>query len=421
MPAGLNPATRRIRSGAAGIAPALLATMAISAAPGIAGAQQVIELPGEDRWLEADFEEVYRVGSALGEAWEEFGTIGRVGFDDAGNLYLFDRLAARVVVVGPDGDFVREFGRRGEGPGEFQSAMDMVVMHDGRVVVADMGHRAYHLFDPGGNLERMVRMGGFAQVREMYPEAGGESVVRGAKMLGAVFQSVLRDSIMVFPDTRTIERIFLTGDEAAVETAAEVRGPAWTKPAARPFGGGPQQVIVRGDRRGFEPEVYAGVLPEGRIAFSDSSAYAIKLAERDGRISSILARPFSPEPVTERVMRAEKDRRLRDREDRPESSVSRSGDRMTVSGPVPGRASKSRRWSSPKRFPSCETCARVGAVGSGSCAAATSPSATAPSTSSPRMAATSAATAPEQQSFPTRSDPEGWRLSSSGTNSTSRQ
>ncbi|WP_419936059.1 hypothetical protein [Candidatus Palauibacter sp.] len=133
-------------------------------------------------------------------------------------------------------------------------------MHDGRVVVADMGHRAYHLFDPGGNLERMVRMGGFAQVREMYPEAGGESVVRGARMLGAVFQSVLRDSIMVFPDTRTIERIFLTGDEAAVETAAEVRGPAWTKPAARPFGGGPQQVIVRGDRRGFEPEVYAGVL-----------------------------------------------------------------------------------------------------------------------------------------------------------------
>ena len=332
MPAGLNPATRRSCSGAAGIAPALLATMAISAAPGIAGAQQVIELPGEDRWLEADFEEVYRVGSALGEAWEEFGTIGRVGFDDAGNLYLFDRLAARVVIVGPDGDFVREFGRRGEGPGEFQSAMDMVVMHDGRVVVADMGHRAYHLFDPGGNLERMVRMGGLAQVREMYPEAGGESVVRGAKMLGAVFQSVLRDSIWVFPDTRTIERIFLTGDEAAVETAAEVWGPAWTKPAARPFGGGPQQVIVRGDRRGFEPEVYAGVLPEGRIAFSDSSAYAIKLAERDGRISSILARPFSPEPVTERVMRAEKDRRLRDREDRPESSVSRSGDRMTVSG-----------------------------------------------------------------------------------------
>ena len=152
--------------------------------------------------------------------------------------------------------------------------------------IADMGHRAYHLFDPGGNLERMVRMGGF--VREMYPEAGGESVVRGAKMLGAVFQSVLRDSIMVFPDTRTIERIFLTGDEAAVETAAEVWGPAWTKPAARSIAGDPQKIMSRGPRRGFEPELFAGVLPGGRIAFSDSSAYAIKIAERDGRISSIL-------------------------------------------------------------------------------------------------------------------------------------
>ncbi|WP_420632891.1 6-bladed beta-propeller [Candidatus Palauibacter sp.] len=342
MRASRFPTTRRTRSVAAGGAVVLLSATVISVTPGAGLAQDVIELPGDDHWLEVDFEEVYRVGSAVGEAWQEFGTIERVGFDDAGNLYLFDRLAARVVVVGSDGDFVREFGRKGEGPGEFQSAMDMVVMSDGRVVIADMGHRAYHLFDPGGNLERMVRMGGFAQVREMYPETGGESVVRGAKMLGAVFQSVLRDSIMVFPDTRTIERIFLTGDEAAVETAAEVWGPAWTKPAARPFGGGPQQVIVRGDRRGFEPEVYAGVLPEGRIAFSDSSAYAIKLAERDGRISSILTRPLSPEPVTERVMSEEKDRRLRDREDRPESSVSRSGDRMTVSGTGGGARERER-------------------------------------------------------------------------------
>ena len=307
--------------------------MALAAAPGVAEAQEVIGLPGEDRWLEADFEEVYRVGSALGEAWEEFGTVGRVGFDDTGNLYVFDRLAARVVVVNPDGDFVREFGRRGEGPGEFQSAMDMVVMHDGRVIVADMGHRAYHLFDPGGSLERMVRMGGgLAMVREMYPEAGGESVVRGARMLGVAYHSVLRDSIVVFPDPRAIERIFFTGDEETVETAAEVWGPAWTRPTARPFGGGPRQVIVRGDRRGFEPELYAGVLPGGRVAFSDSSAYAIKLAERDGRISSILTRPFSPEPVTERVMQAEKDRRLRDLEGRSEGSVSRSGDGMVVSG-----------------------------------------------------------------------------------------
>ena len=237
MLADLTPFARRIQPGTVEIAAALLATFAVSATPGVAGTQEVIELPGEDRWIEANFEEVYRVGSALGDAWEEFGTIGRVGFDDAGNLHVFDRLAARVVVVNPNGDFVREFGRRGEGPGEFQSAMDMVVMSDGRVVIADMGHRAFHLFAPTGDLERMVRMGRIAWVRQMYPEAGGESVVRGARMLGFSFQFA-GDSTIRFPDPRSIERIFLTGDEATVETATEVWGPAWTRLTERLIPGG---------------------------------------------------------------------------------------------------------------------------------------------------------------------------------------
>ena len=324
------------------MAAALLTASAPSAAASVGFVQEVIELPGEDRWIEADFEEVYRVGSALGEAWEEFGTIGRVGFDDAGNLHVFDRLAARIVVVNPDGDFVREFGRRGEGPGEFQSPMDMVVMSDGRVVVTDMGHRAYHIFDPGGDLERMVRMGRIAMVREMYAEAGGESLIRGAKVLGAAYRAVPGEATITSPDPRTVERIFLAGEEATVEAAADVWGPAWTRPAEHLIAGGPQKIMSRGPRRGFEPELFAGVLPGGGIAFSDSSAYAIKLAERDGRISSILARPFSPEPVTERVMQAEKDRRLRDLEDRPENSVSRSEGGMVVSGTGGGARARER-------------------------------------------------------------------------------
>ena len=332
----------RARAVRANLAAALLTAAAIATTPRAVPAQEVIELPGDDRWLEVDFEEVYRVGVAAGEAWEEFGTIGRVGFDGAGNLYVFDRLAARVVVVDPDGDFLREFGRSGEGPGEFQSAMDMVVMPDGRVVIADMGHRAYHIFAPGGDLERMVRMSD-TQVRRMYPEAGGESVIRGARMLGFSFQATPGSPLGLANDPRSIERIFLTGDEATVETAAAVWGPAWTKLTEQPLAGGRQTMICRGPRRGFEPEVYAGVLPGGRIAFTDSSAYAIRIAERDGgRISSILTRPFPPEPVTERMMQAEKDRRLRDLEDRPENPVSRAGGRMTVSGSGGGARARER-------------------------------------------------------------------------------
>ncbi|MCY3603779.1 MAG: hypothetical protein OXH12_11950, partial [Chloroflexi bacterium] len=55
-----------------------------------AAAQEVIELPTEDRQLNPALDEVYRVGSALGEDWEQFGNVRRVAFDAAGQLYVFD-------------------------------------------------------------------------------------------------------------------------------------------------------------------------------------------------------------------------------------------------------------------------------------------------------------------------------------------
>ena len=71
------------------------------------GAQEVVELTGQDRPLRSDYEEVYRVGSFDGDLWETFGEIGGTAFDANGNLYIFDRQASRIVVVDSDGNFVR--------------------------------------------------------------------------------------------------------------------------------------------------------------------------------------------------------------------------------------------------------------------------------------------------------------------------
>ena len=35
-------------------------------------AQDIVELPAEDRFLSADFEELYRVGSVVGGGWDTF-------------------------------------------------------------------------------------------------------------------------------------------------------------------------------------------------------------------------------------------------------------------------------------------------------------------------------------------------------------
>lgn len=79
-------------------------------------AQQVVQLPGEDRFLEADLEEVYRVGSFYGDQWAVFGRLFGVCFDESGHLYLMDDQAGRIVVVNQEGEFVREFGGIGGAP-----------------------------------------------------------------------------------------------------------------------------------------------------------------------------------------------------------------------------------------------------------------------------------------------------------------
>ncbi|MDE2721476.1 hypothetical protein [Candidatus Palauibacter polyketidifaciens] len=297
------------------IAATLLTALAAPATASGGLAQEVIELPGEDRWLEADFEEVYRVGAADGEQWEEFGRIRGLGFDGAGNLYVFDSLAGRIVVVGPDGSLVREFGRLGEGPGEFQFALAMAVLADGQVVVADARHRAYLIFDEHGEYERHVRFGGDASVARvpwMWPERGGESVVVGTRLAGASYIGAPERG--PGPPTRPIVRLGLAGEEVARDTIME----AWMPPRGE-----------ENERRAFEPELWVGTLPGARVAFSDSSAYEIKIAGRESGVSHILRRPFVPEPVTERMERADRDRRL---SEMGRSSITRTPGGVTVTG-----------------------------------------------------------------------------------------
>ena len=182
-----------------------------------AGAQQIIELPAEDHWLEPTIEDVYRVGAAVtGEEWEQFGEISDVAFDGAGHLHVFDRQAQLVYVVGGDGRLIRELGGPGEGPGEFAGSAAMAVFADGRVVVVDLGRRGYHIFAAGGEFERMVHMAelGVASVGRVVAQPGADAVVgvpTQARILlftGAVFSVPVR-----FPVSHPLERTTLSGEE----------------------------------------------------------------------------------------------------------------------------------------------------------------------------------------------------------------
>jgi len=278
-------------------------------------AQEIIELPAEDRMLEAEFEELYRLGTLAGEDWEQFGEIQSVAFDGAGNLLVFDRQAQKVFVVGPDGRLSGEIGGPGEGPGEFGDARAMAVRADGGVVVADLDHWGYHLFRADGEFDRMVRMSGSASARRIgfirvQPTADATISVPG-QATGVTFTAGAFSGPIVLPSSHSIERTLLSGEWSETDTIAE----AWLPPTGledeeenfqRNYIHIPTALLPE-----LSPRVYWGVLPDGSVAFSDSTTWTVKMAEAGAGVVRILKRPFRPEPVTARVIRAEKDRRLR--------------------------------------------------------------------------------------------------------------
>lgn len=244
-------------------------------------AQELIELPAEDRILSADFEEVYRVGSLLGDEWDTFGQVTDVDFDGAGNLFILDGLAARITVVDLQGNLLRRFGRVGEGPGEFSGVRNvwaLTVCSDERVAVYDAWRRVFVLFDSDGEFVRGIRLAGprFVSIPGVQCEAASQSVVSTGEV------EYIDWTPLAQPSLRYVIRYGLSGESAVVDTVAA----AWKPP---------------GSSYDFVPELRVGVLPDGGVAFADSSNYAIYVTGPDGGLSRILTRPIRPAPLTDRL------------------------------------------------------------------------------------------------------------------------
>ena len=186
-------------------------------------------------------------------------------------------------------------------------------MADGRAVVGDIaGHRSFQVFGSDGTLDRYVRTGeDLLNVRgRIYPDGGGRDAVVVSGGLTTI-EGMRPPGAEDPPGKRPIVRLALDGGAVVRETITY----AWAPPSAgiitfRVNG----HEITTGDQtpppRTFDPGLFVGPLPGGGIAFSDSTTYAIKLTGPDGAVSRILRRPFSPQPVTDRILEAEIERQL---------------------------------------------------------------------------------------------------------------
>jgi sugar lactone lactonase YvrE len=96
-----------------------------------------------------------------GETPETFSGPADVAFAANGDIYVADgHVNARVVKFTKDGAFIKAWGRKGSGPGEFNVPHAIATDSRGRVFVADRGNARVQVFDPDGAfLEQWAQFG----------------------------------------------------------------------------------------------------------------------------------------------------------------------------------------------------------------------------------------------------------------------
>jgi len=84
-----------------------------------------------------------------------FRQVTDVAWDGAGDAYISDGyINSRVAKVSKDGDWLKSWGERGTGPGQFHTPHSIAVDASGLVYVADRSNRRIQVFDGEGAFQR---------------------------------------------------------------------------------------------------------------------------------------------------------------------------------------------------------------------------------------------------------------------------
>jgi len=104
------------------------------------------------------------------------GDPGALGVAPDGSIVVLDTQVPVIRVYAADGSWVRDIGRQGRGPGEYDGPDAIAVLHDGRVIVRDPGNARISVFALDGTLlDTWPHAAGFNTGRRYYVDAAGNS------------------------------------------------------------------------------------------------------------------------------------------------------------------------------------------------------------------------------------------------------
>lgn len=258
-------------------------------------AQTPVVLPDRDNILRDRPVPVYAIGSEEGETWELLSNVMSAAFDSRDNLYVLDGGNQRVLVFDASGRFVRQIGKQGGGPGEFQFPSRVAVLSDDRLVVLE--GRGHSVFRPDGTFEKFHAAG------------GGLGRLAGSRMYGhpeggIVVQSrTLPEPGQAPPESGTVPAPIVhvrLGDSAEPHTILPLTEPAPVMREVTGQGGRQMRMMIMGTpQEVFRSGPSWAMQADGSVAFHEGGDYRIRVG-RGGAETHVLTRAIPARAPTDR-------------------------------------------------------------------------------------------------------------------------
>jgi hypothetical protein len=237
----------------------------------------------------AELQRELAVGVADGDPNFMIGAINDIVVAGNGTMYVLDRSVPVIRAYDAAGKFVKNIGRRGRGPGEFQYAAGMAIGRNGNLLVWDPGNARINVYTAAGD------------VVTSWSTLSGSSTSSGRRL------------VMTDTSGTTYVHTFIwgrrpTGDGPALPSRGWMRFAPDGKLRDTVYApAGPTEATLMAQRGGgtvtstvpFAPAYYSAVSPLGYFVTGFASRMAVELHELGKPIVSI-RREFRPAPVSNR-------------------------------------------------------------------------------------------------------------------------
>jgi len=245
----------------------------------------IVQNPDQGLWSDSEgwvVEEDVRIGSVDGGGDDQFGQVGGIAVNAAGDIYVSDRQRRRVSVWSRDGTFLRAVGREGSGPGELgRGTLDVLLTAGDTLLVPDVQNRRINRYAPDG-----TSLPGFP----LEPEKGRPLRFNWnatSRAITVQLRPVASGSGPTGPGRDAIRVVASTG--AFADTLLEV-----------PTGG----LFEGRGLRYFTPEPIWDVTDSLSVVWAVNDEYRIFFHAWDGSLQRIVAKSVEPRSITERDIRA---------------------------------------------------------------------------------------------------------------------